>query len=126
MMQVAQVVSNMGNSGLAICARDLFATISQPAQRRLAALGRWTEETIATNRVPRVQPLDPIEVRRQLTALRSLHSDDRRIIRLLNRLLVKVAYLSEPKNRAHVRQLRQAIIRIMDEVEAITSDTALR
>jgi hypothetical protein len=96
-------------------------TISQPAPTPLGSLGRWTEETIAMNSEPRVQPLDLIEVRRQLTALRSLHSDDRLITTLLNRLLVKIAYLSEPKNRAHERQLRRAIIRTMDEVEAITS-----
>ena len=96
-------------------------TISQPASK-LGSLGRWTEETIAMNKDSRIQPLDLIDVRRQLTALRSLHSDDRPITTLLNRLLVKIAYLSEPKNRAHERQLRQAIIRTMDEVEAITSD----
>ena len=82
---------------------------------------RSTEETIAMNKDSRIQPLDLIDVRRQLTALRSLHSDDRPITTLLNRLLVKIAYLSEPKNRAHERQLRQAIIRTMDEVAAITS-----
>jgi hypothetical protein len=93
-----------------------------PRPRR-GGLGRSTEETIAMNKDSRVQPLDLIEVRRQLTALRSLHSNDRRITTLLNRLLVKIAYLSEPKSRTHERQLRQATIRTMDEVEAITSDT---
>ena len=101
-------------------------TISQPPQRCLAALGRWAEETIAINSEARVQPLDLIEVRRQLTALRSLHSDDRLITTRLNRLLVKIAYLSEPKNRTHERQLRRAIIRTMDEVAAITSRRPLR
>ncbi|MCW2047581.1 UNVERIFIED_ORG: hypothetical protein M2230_008118 [Bradyrhizobium japonicum] len=56
-------------------------------------------------------------MRRQITALRSRHSENLRITYLLNRLLIKIAYLSEPESAAHARQLREAFARTMADVE---------
>ncbi|WP_342739730.1 hypothetical protein [Bradyrhizobium sp. B117] len=65
--------------------------------------------------------LDLIEMRRQLTALRSQHSDDLAIASLLNRFLVKVAFLSEPKDREHEQYLRAEFAETLKKVEAIIS-----
>jgi hypothetical protein len=54
-------------------------------------------------------PLDLVEVRRQITALRSLHSHDPRATRILNEPLVKLIYLRKPYNRAHEEALRKLI-----------------
>ncbi|MEY9699631.1 hypothetical protein ABIE71_002374 [Bradyrhizobium diazoefficiens] len=52
--------------------------------------------------------LDLAEMRRQITALRSRHSENLGITYLLNRLLIRIAYLSEPESAAHAEQLREA------------------
>lgn len=65
--------------------------------------------------------LDLIEMRRQLTALRSQHSDNLAIASLLNRFLVKVAFLSEPTDPNHERHLRSEFAQTLTKVEAITS-----
>ena len=67
------------------------------------------------------EPLDLIEMRRQLTALRSQHSDNLAIASLLNRFLVKVAFLSEPKDPEHEQYLRSEFAQTLKKVEAITS-----
>ncbi|WGD49681.1 hypothetical protein QA641_29140 [Bradyrhizobium sp. CB1650] len=63
--------------------------------------------------------LDLIEMRRQLTALRSQNSDNRLVTTLLNRFLVKIALLSGPKDRAHEQHLRAEFARTLERVEAI-------
>jgi hypothetical protein len=63
------------------------------------------------------ETLDLGEMRRQITALRSRHSENLRITDLLNRLLIKIAYLSEPESAAHAEQLREAFARMMADIE---------
>jgi hypothetical protein len=73
---------------------------------------------------PRAEPLDLIEIRRQLTALRSRHSDNPHITALLNDLLVKLVFLIEPQDRAHEQRLRAAILRTFETVERIASQSS--
>lgn len=65
--------------------------------------------------------LDLIEMRRQLTALRSQHSDNLGIAMLLNRFLVKIAFLSEPTDLKHEQYLRSEFALTLKKVEAIAS-----
>jgi len=69
---------------------------------------------------PHHEPLDLVEMRRQIVSVRSRHSDNLRITYLLNRLLIKIAYLVEPASPAHAEQLREAFTRTMSDVESIT------
>jgi hypothetical protein len=66
-------------------------------------------------------PLDLMEIRRQLVALRSLHSDDRRITRPINNLIRKLAHLHRPENRRHEESLHRAITRTVHCVDKILS-----
>jgi len=70
---------------------------------------------------PDDQSLDLIEIRRQITALRSQHSDNLPVTSALNHFLVKIAFLSEPKDAAHVQHLRSEFARMLQSVEAIVS-----
>lgn len=70
---------------------------------------------------PADNPLDLIEMRRQLTALRSQNSDNLQIASLLNRFLVKIAFLSEPRDVAHAQHVRSEFARTLQKVEAIAS-----
>ncbi|TFW58179.1 hypothetical protein CT676_26525 [Bradyrhizobium sp. MOS001] len=70
---------------------------------------------------PDDDPLDLIEMRRQITALRSQHSDNLPVTAILNRFLVKTAFLSEPKDAAHVQHLRSEFTRTLRSVEATVS-----
>ena len=70
------------------------------------------------------ETLDLAEMRRQITALRSRHSENLRIANLLNRLLIKIAYLSEPKSAAHAEQLREAFDRTMADIEKRVTNNA--
>ncbi|WP_369722001.1 hypothetical protein AB8Z38_34520 [Bradyrhizobium sp. LLZ17] len=63
------------------------------------------------------ETLDLGEMRRQITALRSRHSENIRITYLLNRLLIKIAYLSEPESAAHAQKLREAFARTIADVQ---------
>lgn len=72
---------------------------------------------------PNHEPLDLVEMRRQLTVLRSQHSDNLGIASLLNRFLVKIALLSEPRDVAHAQHLRSEFARTLQKVEAIASRT---
>lgn len=60
-------------------------------------------------------------MRRHMTALRSQHSDNLLITSRLNRFLVKIAFLSEPKDAAHEQHLRFEFVRTLQSVEAIVS-----
>ncbi|QOZ73662.1 hypothetical protein WN72_30530 [Bradyrhizobium arachidis] len=72
---------------------------------------------------PDNEPLDLIEMRRQIRALRSQHSDDLRIASLLNRFLVKVAFLTEPTDLAHEEYLRSEFERTLTKVKEICART---
>lgn len=72
---------------------------------------------------PDHETLDLIEMRRQLTALRSQHSDNLQIASLLNRFLVKVAFLTEPKDSAHEQYLRSEFERTLTKVKEIAART---
>jgi hypothetical protein len=67
------------------------------------------------------ETLDLIEMRRQLTVLRSRHSDNLLIASLLNHFIVKIAFLSEPKDPGHEQHLRSEFVQTMKKVEAITT-----
>ncbi|MBB4398864.1 hypothetical protein [Bradyrhizobium sp. ERR14] len=69
------------------------------------------------------EALDLVEMRRQLTALRSRHSNNLQIASLLNRFLVKVAFLTEPTDFAHEQYLRSEFERTLKRVEAISART---
>ncbi|MDH2405075.1 hypothetical protein QCM77_34935 [Bradyrhizobium sp. SSUT18] len=72
------------------------------------------------------ETLDLAEMRRQITALRSRHSENLRITYLLNRLLIKIAYLSEPESAAHAEQLREAFATTMADIEKRITKNALK
>jgi hypothetical protein len=72
---------------------------------------------------PDHEALDLVEIRRQLTALRSQHSDKLQIATLLNRLLVKIAFLSEPTDLAHAEYLRLEIEKTFAKVKEISART---
>lgn len=65
--------------------------------------------------------LDLVEMRRQLTALRSQYSDNLQFASLLNRLLVKVAFLTEPTDLAHERYLQSEFERTLAKVKQIAA-----
>lgn len=70
---------------------------------------------------PDHETLDLIEMRRQLTALRSKHSGNLPITSLLNRCLVKVAFLAEPTDLAHEQYLRSEFERTLTKVKEIAA-----
>ena len=65
--------------------------------------------------------LDLMEIRRQLTVMRSLHSQDQRITHEINNLIRKLAHLHQPKNRRHEESLRRIISRTVKRVDDILS-----
>jgi hypothetical protein len=72
---------------------------------------------------PERETLDLIEMRRQLTALRSKYSDNLLIASLLNRFLVKVAFLVEPTDLAQEQYLRSEFERTLIKVKEIAART---
>lgn len=70
-------------------------------------------------------PLDLIEIREKLTALRSLHSGDKRITREINNLIGKLAYLHVPESRKHEEKLIKAIATAIQHVDEILCDGAV-
>ncbi|MDA9510932.1 hypothetical protein XI09_41015 [Bradyrhizobium sp. CCBAU 11386] len=64
---------------------------------------------------------DLVEMRRQITNLRSQHSDNLLVTSRLNRFLVKTAFLSEPKDAAHARHIWSEFARTLRSVEEIVS-----
>jgi hypothetical protein len=66
-------------------------------------------------------PLDLIEVRRQLIAVRSLHSNDQRVTRAINNLIGKLAHLHGPKDRRHEERLLKRIEKTIQRVDEILS-----
>jgi hypothetical protein len=65
--------------------------------------------------------LDLLDVRRQLVEMRSLHSSDSRVTAVINRLISKLAHLSEPENRRDEQRLLSMIGKTLQRVEAILS-----
>jgi hypothetical protein len=65
--------------------------------------------------------LDLVAARRQLIALRSLHSHDRRITSLINNLIAKIGHLAEPQSFAHEKTLRNRIAETFVAVNEIAS-----
>jgi hypothetical protein len=72
---------------------------------------------------PDHETLDLVEMRRQLTALRSQHSDILPIATLLNRFLVKIAFLNQPTDLAHEQYLRSEFERTLTKVKEIAART---
>jgi len=70
------------------------------------------------------ETLDLVEIRRQITALRSRHSENLRITHLLNKLFINIAYLSEPESAAHAKQLREAFARTMADIGKRVTENA--
>jgi hypothetical protein len=66
-------------------------------------------------------PLDLLEIRRQLIALRSLHSHETRATTLINRVLAKISHLHEPENEAHERRLRNLVAKVIQTIEGTAS-----
>jgi hypothetical protein len=63
-------------------------------------------------------------MRRRLTQLRSQHSEDLVVVLLLNRMLVKVAFLSAPRDRAHEQHLQSEFAHTLEKVESAISRNA--
>ncbi|MCP3397796.1 MULTISPECIES: hypothetical protein [unclassified Bradyrhizobium] len=72
---------------------------------------------------PHHETIDLIEMRRQLTALRSQHSDNLQIASLLNRFLVTIAFLAAPTDLAHEQYLRSEFERALQRVKEISART---
>jgi hypothetical protein len=72
---------------------------------------------------PDHETLDLIEMRRQLTALRSKHSDNLLIASLLNRFFVKIAFLVKPIDLAHEQYLKSEFERALTKVKEIAAQT---
>jgi hypothetical protein len=70
-------------------------------------------------------PLDLIEVRRKLTALRSLHSSEKRITHAINNLIRKLAHLHGAENPRHEERLLKAIAKTIERVDKILSDESV-
>jgi hypothetical protein len=72
------------------------------------------------NKVTNFRPkLDLLETRRQLVAMRSLHSHNRRVAIEINKLIRKIAHLHQPENLAHEKRLIEMIAHTFRAVERI-------
>jgi hypothetical protein len=71
-----------------------------------------------TDRPPR---LDLLETRRQLVAMRSLHSHNRHVAIEINKLILKIAHLHRPDDLAHEKQLIKMIAQTLRTVELVLS-----
>jgi hypothetical protein len=65
--------------------------------------------------------LDLLETRRQLVAMRSLHSHNRRVAVEINKLIRKIAHLHQPDNLTHEKRLIEMIAQTWRAVELILS-----
>jgi hypothetical protein len=66
--------------------------------------------------------LDLIEVRRQLIAMRSQHSQNLGVTRRINKLLGQLAYLRQPSDRAHEKRIVRMVANAIRTVERILSE----
>jgi hypothetical protein len=67
--------------------------------------------------------LDLLETRRQLVAMRSLHSDNRRVVIEINKLIRKIAHLHQPDDLAHEKRLTEMIAKTWRAIELIQRET---
>jgi hypothetical protein len=65
--------------------------------------------------------LDLLETRRQLVAMRSLYSHNRRVTIEINKLIRKIAHLHQPDNLAHEKRLIEMIGQTWRAAELILS-----
>ena len=65
--------------------------------------------------------LDLLETRRQLIAMRSLHSHNQRVAIEINKLIGKIAHLHRPDDLAHEKHLIEMIAQTWRAVELILS-----
>ena len=65
--------------------------------------------------------LDLIETRRQLIAMRSLHSHNQRVALEINNLIGEIAHLHRPDDLAHEKHLIEMIAKTRQAVELILS-----
>ena len=86
----------------------------------MASFGREHSREFCLSKQPNRKNIDLIEMRRQLTALRSQHSEDVLVTSILNRFIVKVAFLLEPKDPKHEQLLQSEFSETLEKVEAIT------
>jgi hypothetical protein len=77
-----------------------------------------TQRTKVTDFKPK---LDLLETRRQLVAMRSLHSHNRRVAVEINKLIRKIAHLHQPDNLTHEKRLIEMIAQTWRAVELILS-----
>jgi hypothetical protein len=75
-------------------------------------------------KVKLLSPIDLLEIRRQLMALRSLHSHEPRATSLINSVLAKIAHLHEPESKAHEKRLQNLIAKTIQNVEQIASHSS--
>jgi len=61
--------------------------------------------------------LDLLEIRRQLVAMRSLHSGNRRIAIEINKLIGKIAHLQQPDDLVHEKRLTEMIAQTWQTIE---------
>lgn len=110
---------HIGALGLRTGHRPVRVRPGEPSRRHTRRVGfvRWPHASIILKRPSKHETLDLGEMRRQITALQSRHSENLRITYLLNRLLIKIAYLSEPESAAHAEQLRAAFANTMADIE---------
>ncbi|MET4037754.1 hypothetical protein ABIC08_008447 [Bradyrhizobium sp. RT9b] len=78
-----------------------------------------TRASVILKRPSKHKTLDLVEMRRQIIALRTRHSDNSRVTYLLNRLLIKTAYLTEAESAAQAMRLCDAFTETMADVEKI-------
>ncbi|MCP1962126.1 hypothetical protein [Bradyrhizobium japonicum] len=97
------------------------ATSARYHTRRVGSFFTADSASFVVKNEPTDDPLDLIEIRQQIRALRSKHSDNLALTVLLNRFLVKIAFLSEPKDAGHARHLRSEFARTLRTVEEILS-----
>ncbi len=88
--------------------RDGFVCLTQGYELHLANM-------------PDDDRLDLVEMRRQITNLRSQHSDNLIVTSRLNRFLVRIAFLLEPKDAAHARHIRSEFVRTLRSIEEMVS-----
>lgn len=78
-----------------------------------------TRASVILKRPSKHETLNLVEMRRQIIALRTRHSDNARVTHLLNRLLIKTAYLTEAESAAQAKRLWDAFTETMADVEKI-------
>jgi hypothetical protein len=65
--------------------------------------------------------LDLLETRRQLIAMRSLHSHNQRVAIEINNLIGKIAHLHRPDDLEHEKHLTEMIAKTRRAIELILS-----